>query len=90
MSLGGATFHFCFFGSTDYRSEEAQRATPVNVLRTTEMTTKYSQTTQSLWLFFSLFHKINEVNTESTFNRFLGHNIPAEYNSIKCTVATEK
>lgn len=58
------------------------------------MTTKSSHITRSLWLFLSLFHrtdpKMNEVNTEAKFSRFLGHNILAEYNSIKRTVAIEK
>lgn len=62
---------------------------PSNSLRTIEMTTKSSHITRSLQLFLSLFQrtnpKINEVNSEAKFSRFLGQNIPTEYNSIKCT-----
>lgn len=32
---------------------------------------------------------MNGVNTEAKISRFLGQNIPAEYNSIKCTGAIE-
>lgn len=32
---------------------------------------------------------MNGVNSEAKISRFLGQNIPAEYNCIKCTVAME-
>lgn len=57
------------------------------------MTIKSFHIIRSRLLFLSLFHRtdprMNEVNIEAKFSRFLGHNILAEYNSIKCTVAIE-
>lgn len=97
MNSVGATFHFCFLRlllSLGEKTRETE-SYPPNSLQATEMTTKSSHSTRRrLWLFLSSFQKsdpkMNEVNIEAKFSRFLGCNIPAEYKSIKCTVAIEK